>query len=192
MVVVKELRGYDAVSPELSVQLRILLHEFVVVPEFGVEKVAALLDVGNARLPVQVEKVAFYDGDITQAVELVLVPEDLVSAGAGLDLLPHHIVVGILKVVLLHDAGHDLGEYVCLGPVLRLSGKQHRLRICVHRVGVLAHDDVMQPAGSAGEAINVADDVGHAALLLLVVQLPPLLSGYNAPLRGSPGTLVAL
>ena len=72
------------------------------------EKVAALLDVGNSRLPVQVEQVALYDGDITQPVELILIPEDLVSAGAGFELLPHNLVVSVLKVVLLHDAGHDL------------------------------------------------------------------------------------
>ena len=81
------------------------------------------LDVGDARLPEEVQEVDALDRDVAEAAELVGVPADAVGGGAGLELLPHRVRPGALEGVLFEDAGDDGGERLGLGAVVWLTGE---------------------------------------------------------------------
>ena len=144
------------------------------------EEIAAALDVGDARLPVNIQQVHPLNGDVAQSVEPAAVPHDFVYPCACFQLLPHGIGVCVFKVVLLQNTGNDAAEHPRLPAVIGLSGQDPRCGIGIHHVGVLADDDVVEPAADGAEAA-VCADVGGTLLLGGVAKLPPVFAGKDAP-----------
>ena len=188
-VIVEEARGGKTAVFELPLQLRPGLLQPVVVLQASVEQIAALLQIALARLPEDVEQVHALDGDVAETVCLVRVPEDLVGSGAGLELLPHDVIVGLLEAVLLQDDGQNLGEDLRLLPVIRLPGEDGGAGKGVHGVGVLGDDHVVQPAA---DRLKARVPVGRAPLLGGVSELPPVFGGHGAPLDAGLSGLVLL
>ena len=181
VVVVLEPGRLESLPLQLVLELRVLRFQQVVVHQIRVEEILAVLNVGNARLPEQIQQIHREDGDIPQAVQLGRIPHHLVNARAGLQLRPQRIGIGILKAVLLHDHRHDGGQHLRLFLVVRFSRQDVRLWICLYAVRVLRHDDVVQPARLGAEA--AVKKAGILLLLRVVAQLPPVLRGYHAALQ---------
>ena len=181
-VVVEEARRSEWVAAQPTAQLRELLLQLVVVLEVRAEHELAALDVGDARLPEEVQEVDALDRDVAEAAELVGVPADAVGGGAGLELLPHRVRPRALEGVLFEDAGHDGGEQLGLGAVVGLTGEDDGFGVGLHGVGVLGDDDVVEPAADGAE---VAGGGGAGALVLLeaVAELPPVFGGDDAALE---------
>ena len=188
-VVVEEACGGKAQALELALQLWVTLRQLLVVLQPCVEEIPALLDIPDTGLPEHVEQIHPLDGDIAQTLGLFRVPENLVHAGAGLELLPHGVRVGLLKAVLLQDDRQHLGQDPGLWPVVWLPGQDVRLGVGVHGVGVLGHDHIVQPARGRLEAVLA---LGAFPLLRAVAQLPPVLTGHGAPFNAGLARLVFL
>ena len=189
-VVIDKARGEEGVGAQPALELRIARLERLLVFEVGAEEIAALLDVADPRLPEEVEQVDPLDGDVAEAAALLPVPDDAVAGRAGLELLPHGVVIDPLEAVLLEDAGQDRAQKPRLLAVARLAREDDRLGEGIHRVGVLGDDHVMQPPARALVALLGAQ--AAAALLELVAQLPPVLRGDDAPLETGLAALVLL
>ena len=119
------------------------------------KQVPALLNVLDPRLPVNVQQVKIVDINVAQPIFLLRVPPDEIRAGTVLQLAPPGICIHFLKLRRLHDAGENGGQLLGLLLVSRLSRKHVRLRVVVHRVGVLVGDGVKQPCGGRLRHIRV-------------------------------------
>ena len=189
-VVVQKARRGKGVRLQRAAQLRPALREQVVVPQRGVEQIAAVLDVLYARLPEEIEQVDRVNGHVAQPAELVGVPGHLVNARAGFELLPDRVGIHVLKAVLRQHDGQDRAQRVRLAAVVRLARQHDRLGKGLHRVGVLGDNDVVQPSALRAEAA-----VAKRALLALlgaVAQLPPVFRRDDAPLQIGLSGLIAL
>ena len=103
----------------------------------------ASLDIRNARLPVDIQQIHLLHGNVAQSMQLTAVPNNLVYAGAGLQLLPHSVAIGLLKLVLLQNAGHNGAEHGCLCLVPFLSWQDIGLWVALHGIRMLAHDHIV-------------------------------------------------
>ena len=137
VIVVKELGADEGLSLKLALKLGVTPLEHVLVVSLGMEDVTAALNVGNARLPIDIEKVDALNGYITEPAKLRLVPNDLVNARSRLDLLPHNIGIGVLKAVLLEYARNDRRKHTRLATVATLTRQNVRLGVSLHSVSVL-------------------------------------------------------
>ena len=90
-VVIQELARLKALALQLALHLRVLTFKLVLVFQIGPEQMAGVLDVGDPRFPEQVEQIHAVDPDITQTVQLVLIPGDPVHRRPRLQLLPQVI-----------------------------------------------------------------------------------------------------
>ena len=175
LVVVYVLLGDLALALQLPLQLGVLLHQGLVVHQLHLEQVAALLDIGDPRLPEQVQRVTAPHGDVTQAAQLLLIPEHAVDAAAALDLLPPAVAVGLLEGVLLQDHRQDLAERFGLLLIVRGPGQAVGFRVVVHGVRVPVEHHVHQPAaGGLGHRV-LTESVPVAHLPELLVLHDPLL-----------------
>ena len=190
-VIVEELAAHETVAFQLALDLGILLLQHILVHQLCVEQVPALLDIRHTGLPVQVQQIDPRDADIAQAVQLILVPYHLEAAGAGLALLPHGIGVHGLEIILLQDAGDDRAEHRGLLGVRLLPGPDVGFRVGLHGVRMFRYDNIVHPGASAGEA-SICADVGLRLLLHGVPQLPPILTGDDAPMGPAQAALVLL
>ena len=107
-VIVHELCRHEGVSSQPPLKLRVLSLKLVVVLKARVEEISAVLNVAHTRLPEHVQQVDALYRDISQPAELVRVPVYFVYARPGLELLPHAVRVGFLKLVLLQYHRYDL------------------------------------------------------------------------------------
>ena len=89
IIVIQELGTHEGFALELAFQLGIELLKHILVTKLSMEEVPAALDIRNTRLPVDIQQIHTLHGDITQAIKLVSIPDNLVNTGAGLQLLPH-------------------------------------------------------------------------------------------------------
>ena len=181
VIVVKELGAAEGLPLELAFKLGILSLKHVLVVKLGMEEITRALNIGNARLPIYVEDIHLLNADIAEPVQLRLVPYRLIYARALLDLLPHYIGIGVLKVVLLKHTRYDRGKHTRLASVAALTREYIRLGVSLHSVGVLRYQYVMKPARRALIAA-VRADVGVLFLLYGVAELPPILRSHNARL----------
>ena len=195
-VVVDVLLHINGVAFQLALQLRVLLLQQILVHQVDHKQVPALLNVRDPRLPEQFQQVDLLNGHIAQAVFLAGIPEHAVGRRAVLQLLPPVVGVGLLIVVVLQNHRQDRGEGLGAVLVAALPGQHHRLRVVVHRVGVLIENAVEQPCGGGfrrpgavrqGITLGVRLGGTHAALAapdrLPVPQLPPQLIVHNAGLQ---------
>ena len=121
MVVIKEFRGSKCLALQLVLQLGEHFFQHILVVKLGMEEESTGLDIRNTRLPIDIEQVDTLNGDITQAIQLALIPYDLVNTGAGFHLLPHCIGIGGLKLVMFQDAGDNSCQFACLALIHGLS-----------------------------------------------------------------------
>ena len=142
------------------------------------ENVAALLNVGDTRFPVEVQQGHLLNGDIAQAVQLLAVPHHLVCARAGLQLLPHNIRVGGFELVLLQHTRDDGSQLLCLCLVGFFTGQNVGFGISLDRICVFGHDDIVQPTGLALETYICGGIL--LCLFDIVTQLPPVFAGEDA------------
>ena len=190
-IVIQELGAGECLSFQLVRNLRELFCQQFLVYQLRMEEEPAFLNVGNARLPIHIQQVHTFHCNVTQAVELALIPHHLVAAGTRLELLPHGITVSCLKVVLFQDAGNNVRKAFGLLLVSSLTGQNVGLRIALHGIGVLADDYVVQPAGFTGKAA-VSANIGFLLFLHGIAQLPPVLRCHNAVLGSGLAGLVIL
>ena len=146
-IIIQKLRRHKPIAFQLAFQLRVLLHQHLLVPQFRVEKKPALLDVRHPRLPVDVQQVHIFNRNVTQAVQLIFRPHDFVNPGAGFQLLPHGIGIGSFKLVLFQHTWNDVAQHLRFLPVSPLPWEDIRFRVAFHGIRVFRHDDVVQPAG---------------------------------------------
>ena len=191
IVVVQELGGHEALAFELAFEAGVLLLQQILVHQLRVEQIPAALDIRHTRLPVDIKQIDALNTNITQAIELAGIPHHLVAGGAAFEFLPHGVGIGVLELILFQYAGDDGRQVLGLRLIHVLSGQNVGLGISLHGVGVLADDDIMQPAGHAGKTAVLAD-VGDLLLLHSVAQLPPLLRCQDAGLGLCPASLVLL
>ena len=173
-VVVEVAAQGHAAPAQLALQLGILRQQLFVVPQLRGEEVGAVLNVGDARLPEQVEKVHPLHADVPQTAQLRAVPEHAVHGAAGFQLVPPRGGIGPLELVLLQDHRQNAAQPCRLLSVVRLPGQHGGGGVAVHGVGVLGQDAVYQPAAGG---LGVAAVAALALLLHLlpVAQLPELL-----------------
>ena len=164
VVIVQILRKCDAVTAKFTHTLRISLFKERIVHKLGMEQMRRLLDIRNARLPEEVDKVNLLDTDVPKTVVLATIPEYSLGASAMLEHIPRDIGVGLLIPVLLHNHRNDSGELRCLGLVIRLSRLYITRRIRIHHITVSALDTAPQPCGCRLELL----------LRILLVDIPPL------------------
>ena len=179
MVIVKELGTHEGLTLQVVLQVGVELLKHILVAKFSMEEVTAALDILDTGLPVDVQQINTLHADVTQAVELALIPNNLVDTGAGLQLLPHSIRIGCFVLVLLQDAGDNGREHHGLSAVGLLPGQNIRLRVCRHGVRMLADDDIVQPAGHTGKA-TISANAGDLLLLCGIAQLPPVFGGKDS------------
>ena len=122
MVVVKELGTHEGLAFQLALQLGVLLLQDILVPQLCMEEVTASLNVGNAGLPIDIEQVDTLHSDITEAVQLGFIPNHLIHARAGLDLLPHGIGIGAFEMVLFKNTRDNGGQHTRLALVAFFTG----------------------------------------------------------------------
>ena len=183
-VVVEVAAGREAAAPELALQLGPALDQGLVVGQLHMEEVPAALEIGDPRLPEEVQGVHPGHGHVPQTVQLLPVPEDPVEGHAGLELLPPVVGPDPGEVVLGQDHGDDLGQQGGLLRVVRRPGQAGGLGIGVHGVGVLGEQDVHQPGGLGLEPRGaLLGDVLPVAELpeLLVFDDPALQVGLSGP-----------
>ena len=177
---------------KLALQHGVALQQQIVVPEPQVKDVAALLQIRHAVFPEEVQQVNPLNAHISQAVQLFRIPEDTVDAGAGLQLVVHHPVVGFLKVLLLQNHRQDAFQSFRRFPVPFLPGQHGGDRVVVHGLGMLIGDGVEEPAGGGLHlaALTPAHTlpVPHP-VPLLVFNHPPFQVGLALPVavQGQPG-----
>ena len=164
-----------AAAAQLSRKLRPLLDQRLVVRQLHVKEIPALLQVGDPRLPIEIQRIDAFDRNVAPAAVPAPVPEDAVDGNARLELLPPVVGPGLLKVVLIQNHGQDLGKKLRLGLVVRSAGETGGLGVGVHRVRVLREDDVDQPGRARLE--------GGGALFgdVFPVAKPPELLVLNDP-----------
>ena len=151
----------------VPLHLRILAFQLVVVRKAQAEQVRAVLHILHARLPVQHQDVDAFDADLAKAPSRRRVPEHALHAGACLQLPPPCVAVRGLIVALFQHRGQDLREHLCGLLVVRCARQHVRLRVVVHRVGVLVCNAVEQPpARRRGLALH------HLVLVVLPVSHP--------------------
>ena len=161
----------------------------VVVHERAHEEVAAGLNVGDARLPEQVQQVELAHGHVAEAVAPGAVPEHAVGRAPVLELVPPRIGPYLLKVRLFQHGRHDGRQCLCVRFILFAARQDHRLREAVHRVGVLRDDGIEQPR--ARRLHHVGPLLAPAvAQVLPVPQAVPLLIGDDARLERALAVLV--
>ena len=137
----------EGISSQLSLQLRVAVNEHIVALQLHMKHIPAVLDVGDAAFPEQVQKIHLPDGNVPHPPEGLRVPEHPVDPGAGFQLVVPHIGVDPLKAALLQLCREDCGEHFRLGPVPLLPGQDVGGGEAVHGVGVLGGDGVEEPAG---------------------------------------------
>ena len=174
-IIIKKLGVYHGIAFQLIPKLRVTLAQQVFIHQFRVEEETAHLNIRNPWLPVQVQQVHPFNSNITQSVELGLVPQNLVDTGAGFHFLPHYIGVCLFKVILFQNTGDDGGQFLRLRPISHLPGKDVRLRVGFHCICVLGHNHIVQPAGFAGET-SIGSNGTFLLLLHCIAQLPPILA----------------
>ena len=131
------------------------------------EKVGAVLDVHDPRLPVQHQQVHRADGDLPQPAPGGGVPEDALDPRPLLELAPPAVRIHLFVVGLLQHHRQDARQGAGRGLVVGRPGQHAGLGIVVHGVGVLAGDRVEQPpAGRLGLALH------HPVLVLFPVRHP--------------------
>ena len=140
------------------------------------EEVPAALDVSNAALPEQVQDVHLPDGDVTQALHGIGIPQHGVDAGTAFQLVVTDLVVDLLKIVLLQNHRDDGAEDFGLLFVIGSPGQDIGAGKIVHGIGVLVGDAVKEPGGAGFHCL-----LGAGAHTLPVAQLEPLLV-FNDPL----------
>ena len=107
-VVIVILFDFHGVAAETALVLRILRFQILRIHKIYNEQVLALLDVGDPRLPEDLQQVDPDDVDVAESVLLLIVPENAVDRSAVLQLVPRGVAVGLVEVVVLHDHGEDL------------------------------------------------------------------------------------
>ena len=163
--------------------------DVVVVHERAHEEVAAGLNVGDARLPEQVQQVELAHGHVAEAVAPGAVPEHAVGRAPVLELVPPRVRPHLLKVRLFQHRRHDGRQCLRVRFILLAARQDHRLREAVHRVGVLRDNGVEQPR--ARRLYHVAALLAPAvAQILPVPQAVPLLVGDDARLERALAVLV--
>ena len=181
--VVIEIAAQGHVAPaQLSLQLGIGRQQLLVVLQFGREEVGALLDVGDAGGPEQVQQIHPLHADVAQAVQLAAVPEYTVHGAAGFQLVPPGGGIGALELVLLQDHRQDAAQPLGLQPVVRLAGQHGGGGVAVHGVGVLGQDTVHQPS-AGGLGVSAVAALPLLLHLFPVAQLPELLVVDDALLQ---------
>ena len=142
------------------------------------EQVSGSLDVRDATLPEQVDDIHLSDRNVTQAIQLLLIPEDTVDAGTCFELVVPDIVIGLLKVILLQDHRDDGAEHLCLCLVSFLSREDIGRGEVIHSICVFVGNSIEQPAG--GRLYLIGLSLSHA---LPVTELVPLLILYDSLLK---------
>ena len=137
----------EGISSQLSLQLRVAVNEHIVALQLHMKHIPAVLDVGDAAFPEQVQKIHLPDGNVPHPPEGLRVPEDAVDPGAGFQLVVPHVGVNLFKAALLQLCREDGGEHFRLSPVAFLPGQDVGGGEAVHGVGVLGGDGVEEPAG---------------------------------------------
>ncbi len=171
-IVVDILLHVHRISLQLSLTLGIPLLQQVLVHQLHQEKIPALLDIGDPRLPEKLQKVDLPDVDIPQPVLLLVVPENAVGGGPVLQLFPPVIRVGLFIVVILQDHRQYGGKHFGAALIAPLPGQHHRLGVIVHGVRVLIENGVEKPGRRrlrprlGGASLSPPDDFP-------VPQLPP-------------------
>ena len=161
----------------------------VVVHERAHEEVAAGLNVGDARLPEQVQQVELAHGHVAEAVAPGAVPEHAVGRAPVLELVPPRVGPHLLKVRLFQHGRHDGRQCLRVRLILLAARQDHRLREAVHRVGVLRDDGVEQPRARRFHHIG-ALFTPAVAQVLPVPQTVPLLVRDDACLERALAVLV--
>ena len=144
-IVVDVLGQLHRRAAELVRELRVILFEDVVVLERDVEQVLAALNVRDAGLPEQIDKVRVHDVDVSEPVVLGRVPEDAVHAGPALDFVVLLVVVGSLEAALVQNNRDDRRKDLRLVLVTLLPRQDVRGREVVHCVGVFVGNAVQKP-----------------------------------------------
>ena len=186
-VVVEILRQLHAAAS--GTRIRPCGRNVVVVHERAYEEVAAGLNVGDARLPEQVQQVELPHGHVAETAASGAVPEHAVGRAPVLELVPPRIGPHLLKVRLFKHGRHDGRQRLRVRFILLAARQDHRLREAVHRVGVLRDNGVEQPR--ARRLYHVAALLAPAvAQILPVPQAVPLLVGDDARLERALAVLV--
>ena len=130
---------------ELSLQLRVLREQQIVVHHLRQEDVLRLLQIPHARLPEERQNIHRLHRDIPESVQLRRIPLHVPDERALLELRPLAVRIDLLEVVLFQNDRQHRGKLRCLLPVVRFPRADGRGRIGRDRVRVFAHDDVEKP-----------------------------------------------
>ena len=187
-VVVEILRQLHAAAS--GTRIRPCGRNVVVVHERAHEEVAAGLNVGDARLPEQVQQVELPHGHVAETAAAGAVPEHAVGRAPVLELVPPRVRPHLLEVRLFQHRRYDGRQRLCVRLVSLAARQDHRLREAVHRVGVLRDDGVEQPRARRFNHVG-ALLAPPVAQILPVPQAVPLLIGDDARLECALAVLVA-
>ena len=161
-VVIHIFADIQPVAAQLARQFRVRLLQSGVVLQLHMEHVGAVLDLGDTRLPEEIQNVHRLHGNVAQPTQLAAIPEHTVDGRAADDLVPPAFGVGSLKARLLQHHRHDGRQLPRLLHIPRLTGQDVGGGEVVHGVGVLVGDRVQQPRA-------------HRLHLLLFAALPQTL-----------------
>ena len=164
--------------------------DVVVRHERAEEEVAALLQIGDTRLPEQVQQVEPAQRHVAQPVFALRVPEHAVGGAAVLELVPPRVRPDLLEAVFLQQRGHDGGQRAGVRLVGGAAREDDGFGVVVHGVGVLGGDGVEEPRAGRLDRV-VAARAAAAAQILPVAQAVPLLVGDDARFQRAFAVLVA-
>ena len=164
--------------------------DVVVIHECAHEEVAAGLNVGDARLPEQIQQVELPHGHVAETAAAGAVPEHAVGRAPVLELIPPRVRPHLLEVRLFQHRRHDGRQCLRVRLVGFAARQDHRLRKAVHRVGVLRDDGVEQPRARWLHHVG-ALLAPPIAQVLPVPQTVPLLVGDDARLERALAVFVA-
>ena len=179
-------------SGQLPLQLGVGFQQPVIVLHPQIKQIPGLLQVRNAAFPVQVQHIHPAQGNVSQAALLFRVPEDPVNAGTAFELVIHHPVIDLLKVLLLQNHRQDAAQGLGQGLIVFLPGQHIGPGKIVHGLGVFVGNGVEEPAGSRFHLFLCASahtfPVPHP-VPLFILNDPPLQVGLAlaVPVQGLPG-----